>query len=362
MKPVKALIFKILILVLSLEAVVITTNIAVDPGHLIDRNAKDISNLMLSGKNIAQYPNDLDFRNIHINSISDDRFHPKIICVGSSRGWQVNKDLFKGTTFYNACVGSANLTDYIAIYQILKKNKKLPDTLIIAIDPWTIDDSRGAEHNLNSFAIFNYDFRVLATEMGYFKKYRLFTPGILLAKYVNPNAYELASFSYFQESLKNIFSNKKRSYRVLQSIDDTCKILLSDGSIIYPQWFSDLKADSVNAMAKSFAEKEILNEFDVSNFNMQLITSFLEKIRRDGVVPVLFLTPYNPLAFDMINQYNRSLEKDEQVIKNISKRENIECIGTFNPHLCNFDISYFYDYYHLKKKGINELYGKREKF
>jgi hypothetical protein len=362
MKPIKVLVLKIFILVVSLEAVVVTTNITVDPGHLIDRIAKDISNLMLSGKNIAQYPNDLDFRDIHINCIRDDRFHPKIICVGSSRGWQVSKDLFKGTTFYNACVGSANLTDYIAIYQILKKNKKLPDTLIIAIDPWTIDDSRGASHNLNSFAIFNYDFRVLATEMGYFKKYRLFTPGILVAKYVNPNAYELASFSYFQESLKSIFSIKKRPYRVMESVNDTCKILLSDGSIIYPQWFSDLKTDSVIAMAKSFAEKEIRNEFGVSSFNIQLITSLLQKIKRDGVVPVLFLTPYNPFSFDMINQYNRSLEKDEQAIKNISIKENIECIGTYNPHLCNFDNSYFYDYYHLKKKGIDELYRSREKF
>jgi hypothetical protein len=201
-----------------------------DAAHIFDSNyEKTMAEIVSNGHNVTNIEN-YDERLFQAELINNKNIRPKFVVIGSSRTMLLNSHNLSSNSFFNNSVSGAGMKDLIALYQLYKVNKKIPQKIMIGIDPWIFNESNNDER-WKSIGKYYYQFvnSNVSNDLDGFK-YK-----------------QLLSFSYFQASLKNIpvvigresfpiSTNKK--YNLTNT-------KLRDGSLVYEKEYREASNEKI---------------------------------------------------------------------------------------------------------------------
>lgn len=353
----KKFIKKSFIFLIPVILIVALTNYLVDPAHIFnDDYEKGMVEIIKDGNNIANTSN-YDarlFQKIYIEKLLDPK---DVIVIGSSRSMQIRKELFIND-FFNNSVPGAILEDYIAITQLYYANDKLPNKVILGVDPWIFNKNHGQtrwetlEENYRNF------FKHNDIDNGKFLKKPL------LNTIFENNLLNLFSIKYFQESIKYLSSGNyyNEDYFSTQEKELSSKIKLDDGSLVYGSDFRKADINEINNKAKNYINGRI---YSIENFKiindvyLEQFEALVSFYKSKNIKVILFLPPYHPTVYNYINnnpEY-KMIEKVELYLKEFACKNNIKIIGSYNPNELNLNCDSFYDGMHPKEEVMEKLFN-----
>ena len=325
---------------------ILFANIVGDKSRIFDNEYEQkIVRILSKGKNATNISNydDRKFQEIFINNLE---FRPDIVVIGSSRSFSIDSSLFRGKSFVNLSVSRASIYDFIAIYQLLKLNNKLPKKLILSVDPWIFNEK-------------NHHSRWLTLE----KYYNQFTgkeSGDEINWFIIRQAF---SISYFQESLFEIKSRLKGLDEPIPTFEiyNESNTKLKDGSLVYKDEIRNASIAIVKRKAGNYILGNNYGLSDYSSHSNELLNHFISILRnanRNKVEVVLFLAPFNPFIYDDLISKFPMIIKTEKLLNDIAIQFNVKIMGSYDPSHHNLDFNDFYDGLHLRKKKIDSLFIK----
>jgi len=133
-----------LLLGVPIAALVIGTNLAVDPSHLFDDGAYEqgLAALLLEGWHVADVA-DHDERQLQQLLIARTPEPPDVIVLGSSRSLEVTGAPWGERRVRNHSVSGATLEDYLAVYALYARRGWTPRVVVLGLDPWVVNRQHG---------------------------------------------------------------------------------------------------------------------------------------------------------------------------------------------------------------------------
>ncbi|MFX4282772.1 hypothetical protein ACOL3J_10890 [Aliarcobacter butzleri] len=320
-------------------------NYKIDSLGLLKESAYDnIAKELANGKIIAGLSNfdERIFRKKQIEYLKND---VKYVAVGSSRIMQLRKNMFLNDgidNFQNYSVSGASIEDYIALIQV-HKNKfgKLPENIILGLDAWIFNKNNGQNRYLSLNNEYSQFMKNLNIKEGVNQQKRSKISYLLSLDYAKENK------AYYQK-YKNL-KMENLQYYIVDNIAVDAALKMPDGSIFYPYKNRFPNFDEVEISAKSYAQGSVysLEKYEELS-NIELFEKLIVYLKNNGVNIYFYLTPYNPITYDIIMSYEKYqiIEKAEQYLKDFSEKNNIKVIGSYNPHNYNLKNNDFFDGMH----------------
>jgi hypothetical protein len=334
---IKKFVSKVLLYGIPFVIFIVIINYFGDCANLYNVGFEDkIIKIRNSGLNVTNI-NNYDERLVQRGYIEQMKTIPAVVVLGSSRSMLISSE-YLNSPVLNLSVSGATIQDYIAMYWILKKQNKLPQKIIINVDPWLLTENlaqirwKSLEKEYNEFNGLN--------ELKMFEEF---------FKYQ-----QLFSFSYFQCSSKQLFQTKQDPIGT-NSMFNSANTVLPDGSIVYGEKYRNtLEKEVIQSVTELISTKgSILNHNGaISDKLLNEFSNFITKIKADGVSISFFLAPYHPLIYDHQAKNGNGLKKFEDKITAIGVSKSIEILGTFNPHKLPINYLGFFDGIHCKNETI----------
>ena len=149
-------------------------------------------------------------------------------------------------------------------------------------------------------------------------------------------------------------------FYIVDTTDTDDFIRGDDGSIYYPNEIRYINNDQVKQLAIAFGKATTpysLGKFDSLN-NIELFEDFVRYLKLNKVDVILFLPPYNPIAYDLLlesNKYKHILIAEKYLI-NFAKLNDIDLKGSYNPHKYDFTNEDFFDGVHGRDQVIKKIF------
>ena len=172
-------------------------------------------------------------------------------------------------------------------------------------------------------------------------------------------ALEGLSEALLEPKQEKILTNNSKFY-VVDTIDIDDFIRVDDGSIYYPYEKRYINNDQVKQHAIAFAKATkpySLGKFDSLN-NIELFEDFVSYLKLNKVDVILFLPPYNPIAYDLLienNKYKHILIAEKYLI-DFAKLNDVDVKGSYNPHKYNLTNEDFFDGVHGRDQVLKEIF------
>lgn len=293
--------------------------------------------------------NNYDERVFQKELISSLEKYPQIALIGSSRTMLINSNSFPNNTFLNNSVSGASLQDLIAIYQMYREKNAALKKIVLGIDPWMFNQNnpsnrwKSIELYYNSF----FSTKETTTSSGQSSFY----------KYT-----QLFSFSYFQTSIRRIGDRLKGGADPIPSAstyNDTNTKLL-DGSLTYGNKYRNATQKEIDGKINKYVDGEIygLNGFDqISPKFLNEFKTLVESILSSGTELELFLSPYAPRSYEVIEVKHPLVKHVEELIRSYSNNKGIKVMGSYNPKNFGLDETFFYDGMHSKEIALPILFA-----
>jgi hypothetical protein len=167
---------------------------------------------------------------------------------------------------------------------------------------------------------------------------------------------ELFSPSYFQSNVKGGIG--KTVFETSNNIEPNYFVIRSDGSYSLQR---ELLIDSLKVKKKSkdFIEvhkDHFFLESDTLNIYFNYFKKLLLVLKRDNVIPIVYISPINPIVYDKL--VKNSVVPIESAIKYFCEMNGILIIGSFNPHKygIHFSGKKFSDAYHPTKSVVESIF------
>ncbi len=355
-------ILKKLLFFLPILLMLVIVNFAVDPSNSFRTSdfERQLADWINNGYNIEGIY-DFDERIFQEFCIEKFKERKEVIVLGSSRGIQINQEMFFGKTFFNNCVSGASLEDLMAVYNIYDRCNLNPDIIILSIDPWMFNKN----NDQTRWMSISDEYWQLKNKMGFktalFKKILFNKTVFKIKKYSN-----VFSISHFQHSIHILLEYKGLEYKkniikTLNSNGET-NFKISDGSINYGPHITKKTQDEIKkGVLYEIAKK---NYFGLNNFkklNPRLkndFEKFIEYLESKNVKVVILLFPYHPIYYKSIeNNPNLNLVPETEIyLKKFAEENSIDIYGSYNPNIYDLNDSDFYDEMHLKKENIPSIF------
>ena len=366
-------IFRLLLLIIPLVAFILFVNIRVDGGFVIHNRSNEIAKILVSGKNAGVKFIPSNWGGLQIAVVDEqlnlnDPHAKDILVFGTSRSSELHSEMFPSNTFYNCAIPNGNIKDYIALYGLYKKHNLLPKYVIISIDPWTFHARKSVTVNkeIHYVSDLNTPLRVnsnLADDYAKGLKYLGFNdPENQEAndKLTIDNMIELFNPNYFQLNLKSLTDKI-----VIETKNDSVNsyfIIRSDGSYTLTQQ-SQVDSGAVTDKTNRFVNVQKSDFFvasDTNSIQWLYFKKLLISLKMNGVIPIVYISPVNPIVFDHLADQAKVLLEDK--IDLFCKDNMILRIGSFNPHLFGYHSSsnLFMDPYHPVKTVVEQLFYFRK--
>lgn len=344
----KKFLYSTIILSLPILIILVMINYLGDAAKLFNNDyEKEIANIIAHGKYVTNLDN-YDERILQKELIENELLQPNLVIIGSSRTMLISKEFLSDSLLFNNSVSGASIEDIVSIYQLYKTNNKLPNKIIIGIDPWIFNENNEKERWKS---ISNYYYSFINSEhiesVSYYKYKELF------------------SLSYFQSSLKMIphyFSGKL----IPQSTSEKNNYLntkLTDGSIIYAEIYRNASPEEIKNKIKTYLNGSIYGiEYftQVSKKNWNDFGKLIDDIEKNGIEIEFFLSPYAPLVYNKIEKDYPLVMKIERIINDFASSKNIKIYGSYSPFILGMDESYFYDAIHCKEIAIEKIISMKK--
>lgn len=371
---------KLLVLVGLSLSLVVYTNYTVDPGNVfsvIKENPIELqaAPLILAGNNVDGMGDNYNERLLKRSCVNNMTEPFDTIVMGSSRAAMLTSEMLGSDNMFNLFVTGATLEDMLGFYGLLYEKDLLPNTLVLVMDPWMLNDN-----------YFNYRFspalgdtyyRFVTQRLGYEADPALENSvGSWYLQSASENVPErvplwdldsqsllnLIDIPYFQASLQRYFSGEWAVHDVTVTTDyyGTDGLLRSDGSYSYPEAYRDASAYVV--LQRAYATLGTVTGFEdyyeLEGTNLQMFQDFLRIAAQDGVEVQLLLEPLSPILYDYIKSESGRYEiffEVEPLLYEIAENFGLFISGTFNPHTLGLEMDSFYDAYHVIPKALSEL-------
>ncbi len=271
-----------------------------------------------------------DRRSVYQNILFHKNRHFSTVFIGSSRIMQLGK--YTGiNNALNLGMSGANFYDLQYVYQLVKANNILYDTLVFDINPWTVCNSIENRHiQFNNLEIF-----------------KLFLKDVF-------------TFNYSKKDIQNALSTKENTFHIANYSDienPNNFIKFKDGSIKQITLGPNKRRGRISTFCRDLYLLKKFYTVDTALFNKS--KKLLESEIINNAVYII-LSPFHPLLFEE--------RKSDIRVKNLSFLENkirkefnskIKIIGSFNPNNLNLTDSNFLDGFHLTEKSISLLYHNK---
>jgi hypothetical protein len=352
---------------------VLAINLYVDPGEIVRDRSAQIAKIILSGKNagIRFIPASwakLQLAIVDGNAHSDKPIRREILTFGTSRTAEIDSTFFPRKVYFNCAMQSSNLLEYVALYQAYKEAGLLPRYLIIGLDPWTFHSRvkkkvAGGDYfvadtivplhasaNLRAHLI-----KGLQT-LGVSEKWSIdrSTAGSMTERLSELS--ELFSPSYLQTSV-----HSWSRIGIVSTIQDRLPdylVIHADGSysMYSPQEIDSMWVKTEVNQFMGYSRGNFLCPRDTGKVYIGHFKLLLTEMKKDGIIPIVFIAPLNPIAYDNLIRFETN--SVEEKVRKICAAISVPVLGSFNPHLYDIDHTgkYFTDAYHPVKTVITRIF------
>lgn len=333
---------KITLTILPLLVVLVLVNYFGDSAKLFDNNhEKKLASIINSNHNLTNISN-YDERLFQKEVINGRDSVADIVVIGSSRTMLINSELFPGKSLVNNSVSGATIEDIVAIYHLYKLKNRLPEKIIIGLDPWTFNDKNKLER-WKSLSKEYHAFHDSLVESDKYFKYR-----------------QLYSLSYFQSSIKSLITRIKGGDEPVATdeIYNVTNTIHPDGSLTYAEAFRNASPKEIESKIISYLDGDIYgieNYETVSLKVKQELELLLQDMHTHGIEVIFFLSPYHPRAYQFIKTNYPAVEQAEGYIKTLASTRNIEVLGSFDPARIGLGEDDFYDAMHVREGGVKVI-------
>ena len=337
----------IILIIFPFTIAVVVINYFVDPANVFSQGKyeKKIASIILQGHNVDNI-NNCDERELNFNLVSELRYKPDVVVMGSSRSLEISSNFFPNKTLLNVSVSHANINDIISLVGLLDSFNKFPKEIYIETS------SVFANPNPTYEWLSLYPFY----KLGY-KKMNLgissITPKNELIN-ISKKIKALVSFEYFQESIKslNLFSSQEKLMDVgLNQPKNLGR--LADGSITYP--LSYRTPDTIKAIsdAKLFMFQNKLPVISVENIN--IFEKIIIYLKNKGVKVNLLNLPFQLDCYAYYKNTNVTFDIINKGILTFATKNKVSILGTFNPLEAKLNRSQFYDPLHCNVTALKTI-------
>lgn len=352
-----------LIKFLPIVFIIAVTNIVVDPANIYTKKyEKEMAELLLSGKNIAGLKN-YDERLLQKELIQKENICPDTIIIGSSRVMTLSDEAIDIENYRNHGMSGAGLWDYMGILGLYESTDKMPNHIIIGLDPWVLNENSGDAR-----------YQSLAPYIDNFKESIHGRKNLETKNKKRPSLekkLQLLSIPYFQSSIKEVLKapksvlkwGGKRDFYGTEERNVEEAIYYVDGSMEYNREYREKDIERVNADAKAYVTGNI---YQIENFDSlsEAYCIELEKIidylQARGVQLVFYLPPYHPYVYKYIetNEKYQMVLRAEEYFRDLGLEKGIAVYGSYNPELLGCTEKDFLDGMHLKRCNVSASWKK----
>lgn len=327
----------------------------VDSYGLLRVTYDDIAAQMAAGKNVEGLEeSDYNDRNLLFARISGMAQAPQVMVLGSSRVYTFDHNMFGTDSFYNAGLSEATVYDLLAVAGILFAQDKLPETVVIGVDPFLFNTSHDNEKwkELESCA----DYMGLVIDG---KAEESAPPP---QKNTGRDYRKIFSLDYFRYNVTLLPEGKR--FAVFYTDDwETEKYLKhSDGSVSYQRELREVDPADVEALTRQSMEEHVVyrmtdyHEIDVEHFKR--LSGLIDRFQQAGTEVILYLPPYSPMMYNYIESEEafRITADVEEKVKALAVDKGAALYGSYDPSGCGLEMTDLYDIYHVKAEKTADTY------
>jgi hypothetical protein len=344
----KAALFLPIVLVLP------AVNYFVDPGNVFSHGKEEsaIAAEMAAGRNVANF-DQFDARLLNRAFVSQVRYRPDVIVLGTSRTLNFHSDLFPGKRLLNSGVFSGTLADLLGLYEHVRQRKLRPSLVVLGIDPWML--------NADAYDARTVGLKDMIDSMQARLGVHIYKPPTIVQR---EKLQTLFSPGYFQEAILDVMTGRKRAkwYVTNQPINAEYT-RLPDGSFTYSA--AERSSDSAAVLKRAIKYVQppifqIAENAPLSRENLLAIDKLVDLVRKDGSEVWLYLPPYHPYVYDHLARRPeyRIIDSGEAAVREMAGRKGIPVLGSFNPHRYGFVNTDFYDGHHVREAGVARIFAQ----
>lgn len=327
----------------------------VDSYALLRVTYDGIAAQMAAGKNVEGLEDsDYNDRNLLAARLKGLDEPPRVMVLGSSRVYTFDHTMFETDSFYNAGLSEATIYDLLAVAGILTVEEKLPETVVIGVDPFLFNRSHDNEKwkELESYA----DYMSLTFS------------GKLSPEFANPHkdtgreVSKALSLDYFRYNVTLLPDRKRFAVSYTDDWETEGYLKHYEGSVSYQRELREVNPEDVEAMTRQAMEEHVVYRMtdyeEIDDGHFYDLSALIEHLQAEGVEVILYLPPYSPMMYNYIESeaaFRITLEVEEKV-KNLAAEKGIALYGSYDPAGCGLAMTDLYDVYHVKTEKTADTY------
>ncbi|MEQ9824853.1 MAG: hypothetical protein ABQ298_10755 [Puniceicoccaceae bacterium] len=340
----KRFLVKVMLFATAVLGFVVCVNLIGDPANLfVFKYEENLANELLSGNNVSNIAN-FDERQLQRHYIEGLETAPDYAVLGSSRTLMIRDDFLTNSSLRNHSVSGASLEDLIGIFQLYRETGKLPDHLLIGIDPWVFNERNG-QIRWKSIADAYWRFHG-KSEAEEVVERTLF------------DLQQLISVSYFQSSLWTLLTNRNKGIQVTDTETNDGKTRLWDGSMVYGSHVRERQPLEVNRLAHNYIQGGVysLDHFDsISETLWKEFSEWIEVVLAHQIEVAFVMVPYHPKVSQHLAQDYPVVAEVEKRVRSFAQQHQIPISGSFDARNLGFDNTAFYDAMHCRPFAVRQL-------
>ncbi len=345
------------ILVLPILIFMVYVSYNVDPSGLFFGSGFEriASEYMLEGHYINKYEQ-LDGRALNEVYAKNVPYSPQILVNGSSRSMMITYEISETRSFYNTANVSADFYDFFTSYYIFYKEDKLPETMILSIDPWLFNDSEEAiDNRSNKELYFEFLGEVLNIEN---EEYEVENKNERYLALLDPSYFQ-SSIDYYQKGPD--LDTPPEIVLDEDVLNSDVVIKAPDGSIVYDLAFrlKDQGTIDLDALNLAFNPVQSYIFDELSAEKIEIFEKFIDHLNENNIEVVFYIPPFHPIVYDTALDNKDTSYKGffatEEYILEFANEFNIPVYGSFDPYKLNLTNSDFYDGLHIKAESVFKI-------
>ncbi|MDE6318728.1 MAG: hypothetical protein K2M22_03305 [Lachnospiraceae bacterium] len=325
----------------------------VDSYALLRVTYDDIAAQMAAGRNVEGLEeSDYNDRNLVAARLSSQEEPFQTMILGSSRVYTFDHTMFETDSFYNAGLSEATIYDLLAVAGILFQQDKLPETVVIGVDPFLFNRSHDNEKWKELQSYVDYMDSLLDA---------MRNPS-LPSKDTGRDLPKTLSLDYFRYNVTLLPENKRFSVSYTEDWETDGYLKHSDGSVSYQRELREVRAEEVEEMTRQAMEEHVvyrMTDYREIDFNHFVdLSALIEHMQEAGVEVILYLPPYSPMMYNYIESeeaFQITLEVEEE-LKKLAEERGIALYGSYDPAGCGLEMTDLYDVYHVKTEKTADTY------
>lgn len=332
-------------------------NYTVDRSGLFqgDVTVREVAAQLLSGHDLSGYEK-MDDRALAKLVVQQMETAPNTVALGSSRILQMTGAVAGTNDFFNFGMVGADFYDVLGTFYLFVQEDKLPQNVIIGLDPWLLNDSADAtdfRSDKNMYAEF------LSLCLGEDADYEIADETAKWEALISPSYFQ-GNWEYYNrdKSTETAFASVSGSAYA----NNLSEIKNSDGSVHYT---AAMRNQSIADIANSAVEQAgtFLHCIDYeapSTVRVRLLGKYIKYMQSLGINVYIVLTPYHPYMYEYALTYPDRFTgflRTESIVRRLAAKYEVPVYGSYSPYLLDsVDAADFYDGLHCTPTCIAKFW------